>query len=162
MNISEYLSKLKTFNLLTEVSTLMNHDKDDLTELVKDQLYAGIDGDEKELRPTYFDDPYFTSRAKAEAYSKWKDQMSQRGESIFAPRRPGTPNLIITGTAFYNLISVDVTDSILISASGRLVDKLESKYGKSILKLSKTSLSYYVQDKLYNKLKKRWNEHISS
>lgn len=88
MTISEYLNKLKTFNLLTEVSTFMNHDKDDLTELVKDQLYAGIDGDEKELRPTYFDDPYFTSRAKAEAYSKWKDQMSQRGRAFLHHEDP--------------------------------------------------------------------------
>ena len=160
MNISEYLSKLKTFNLLTEVSEIMRNDTDDLRELVKDQLYAGLDGDEKELRPTYFEDPYFKSRASAENYSKWKDALSQRGESIFAPRKRGTPNLIITGSGFYDRIRVDITDSIIIKSSG-LSDKLISKYGESILKLSKTAIGYYIEEKLFNKLKKRFNEHFS-
>ena len=160
MNISEYLSKLKTFNLLAEVSEIMRNDTDDLRELVKDQLYAGLDGDEKELRPTYFEDPYFKSRQTAERYSKWKDALSQRGESIFAPRKSGTPNLIITGTAFYNRIRVDVTDSIIIK-SGGLSDKLISKYGESILKLSKTAIGYYIEEKLYKKLKQRFNEYFS-
>ena len=160
MTISEYLSKLKTFNILTEVSEIMRNDNGDLRELVKDQLYAGLDGDEKDLRPTYFEDPYFKSRASAENYSKWKDALSQRGESIFAPRKRGTPNLIITGTAFYNRIRVDVTDEIIVKSSG-LSDKLIRKYGESILKLSKTAIGYYIEEKLFNKLKKRFNEHFS-
>ena len=49
---------------------------------VREQLWSGLDGDEKELRPTYLTDPYFKERygsawrIMAERYADWKMEIT--------------------------------------------------------------------------------------
>lgn len=45
MNISEYLNKLKTFNLLTEIEEIINENEKQVVELIERQLAEGRRGD---------------------------------------------------------------------------------------------------------------------
>lgn len=66
-----------------------------LRELNLRQLYDGKTSKGTNIRPSYFEDPYFANYQQAAAYSDWKDKITPN------PRRtPGTPNLFING--FYH------------------------------------------------------------
>lgn len=168
MNAFHLLSqRLQSLNLIREIEALMSEDEGLLLELMKDQLYAGLDGDGNPLRPTYQDDPYFKEfknpQAAAQAYSDWKDGMMQRTHNtLFAKRPSGTPNLIITGSWFYDtLVAYAGNDSLIINAQSPIINELEGKYGDALLKLSPLALKFYTEEHLFERLQKRVYDQLS-
>jgi hypothetical protein len=157
MNAFQRLSNnLKTLNLVEMIQRLMQEDEPLLLALQKDQLYAGQDANGDSLRPSYLEDPYFKSRDAAQRYSDWKDRLDQRTPNeIFHKRPAGTPNLIITGTWFYNTLVADVGNGKLVLRSDSwLFPKLETKYGNALLGLNQTALRYYVEEILFPRLQR--------
>lgn len=164
MNAFHLLSqRLQSLNLIREIEALMSEDEGLLLELMKDQLYAGLDGDGNSLRPTYQDDPYFKTREAAQRYSDWKDTMFQRTHNdLFTRRPPGTPNLIITGGLFYDTLVTEVGNAALIVRSDSpIIRKLESKYGNTLLRLSPLALKFYTEEHLFERLQKRVYDQLS-
>lgn len=168
MNAFHQLSRnLKTLNLLREVEALMKEDEALLLELQKDQLYSGLDGAGNSLRPTYQQDPYFKKFknpvAAAQAYSDWKDSMFQRTHNpLFTKRPSGTPNLIITGSWFYDTLVTDVGNGMLmIKSDSPIIGKLTGKYGDNLLRLSPLALNYYVKERLFERLEQRVYDILS-
>lgn len=157
MNALRKLSQnLSTLNLIQQIQVLMEEDEPLLLDLQKDQLFAGQDAEGNSLRPSYLEDPYFSSRKEAQAYSDWKDTMSQRDANpIFLKRPSGTPNLIITGAWFYDTLIADMQkDTLVMRSDSFLIGKLEAKYGQYLLGLNKTALRYYVEERLFPRLQK--------
>lgn len=164
MNAFHLLSqRLQSLNLIREIEALMSEDEGLLLELMKDQLFAGLDGDGNPLRPTYQEDPYFKSREAAQRYSDWKDTMFQRTHNdLFTRRPPGTPNLIITGTLFYHTLVASVgNDSLIINAQSPIIGKLEGKYGDALLRLSPMALKFYTEEHLFIRLQTRVHDILS-
>jgi hypothetical protein len=133
----------------------MEQDEPLLLRLQKDQLYAGQDAQGNGLRPTYQEDPYFKTRDAAQRYSDWKDRLHQREHNpLFLKRPSGTPNLIITGSWFYDTLIADVNGGALhVRSDSWLFGKLEAKYGQALLGLSSVALRYYVEEILFPRLK---------
>ncbi len=164
MNAFHLLSRrLQSLNLVAEIEALMSEDEGLLLELMKDQLFAGLDGDGNPLRPTYQEDPYFTSRAAAQRYSDWKDTMFQRTHNdLFTRRPPGTPNLIITGGLFYDTLVSEVGNSALVVRSDSpIIGKLEGKYGDALLRMSPMALKFYTEERLFIRLQKKVHDYLS-
>lgn len=141
----------------------MSEDEPLLLELIKDQLYSGLDGEGNSLRPTYQEDPYFKSRDAAQRYSDWKDSLVQRTHNpLFTQRPKGTPNLIITGGWFYDTLVADAQpEGLVIRSDSPLISVLESKYSDYLLRLSPLALEYYVTERLFTRLQEATNRWLT-
>lgn len=121
-------------NGLTEIiaKTAKNYEKE-LLYVQKQQLLAGQNAEGKSLFPTYSADPYFKSPAKAAKYAKFKAnlKLEKVDTRIYPEKNDDTPNLIVTGVLFHNLIYVETTDnSIIFDSTGVITSRLISKYGQ--------------------------------
>lgn len=134
-------------------------DRDDIEDFVQDQLFSGVNGRGKPLRPTYTNDPYFktiTKSAKAAknraiGYKNYKKRKTPPAPSYlgFPPRNDDTPNLIIRGD-FYQSITAKVMNGVLkISTEGLTFGKdIEKKYGSIIFGLSPNARKYLIDYRL--------------
>lgn len=165
MNALRKLSQnLSTLNLVEQIETLMQEDKQLLTVLQRDQLWAGQKADGMLITPSYENDTeYFHSVAAAQRYSAWKDSLSQRKHNpIFAERPSGTPNLIITGRWLYDALVIDIGGGKLsINVNSPIGGKLEAKYGEALLGLNHTALEYYVEEILFPRLQRNCYEWLN-
>lgn len=137
--------------------------KADLSDVIKDQLYAGKNGNGKNLRPTYDNDPFFkTSEAgpwknRAKAYKEFKMdvQPPKIGSFLgFAPRDPETPNLIIRGNFYDSIFAVKTIDGVNIGSEGFAESgDIEQKYGQAIYRLSPEARHYLVTYKIHPAIK---------
>ena len=144
INRLEALSNGKIAEFIGEI---LDEDKAFLIELQKDQLYAGQNAKGGRLAPSYLNDPFFKTPAAALKYARFKERLNQRREnSIFGKKDFEVPNLIVTGTLFYNTLFAQVTDkSLIISARTSILSKLESKY-QDVLGLNKIAWQFYFKE----------------
>lgn len=142
MNVREYLSKLKTFNLLTEIEAIINDNEKKVTELIQQQLSEGKRGDGT-LLPLYKES---TKIIKME-----------KGTILLGDRIA----LIDTGEFWNSIFATAYKGSVEIDAKDWKRDDLVARYDEEIFLLSKESLEE-LSELIHTELKKRWNEHISS
>lgn len=169
MQVKEYSERFKKFadGFGTKVVSVIQQNGDTLTDYVREQLYSGLDGNEKPLRPTYLQDPWFNSpdagrwQGKAKAYMAWKSHITPSAPSyIGLPGRPiETPNLIITGVFYDSIHAAPVQGGALITTEG--VDfgrDIERKYGSDIFKISPRARYDFLITKLMPEIQNFWNE----
>lgn len=121
---------------------------------VREQLWAGLDGDEKELRPTYLTDPYFKERygsawrIMAERYADWKMEITppSSGRLGFRPRDRVVPNLFIDGTFHRSIMPRNIDGGITFSSQVGFATEIEQKYHDTIYKVSRTARKRFLDD----------------
>lgn len=132
-------------------------------DYVQEQLYSGMNGKDKPLRPTYTGDPWFKSEESgrwymnAKGYLKWKKDITPPLPSYlgFQPRNDNTPNLIITGDFYSSITAIPITDGIRIETRGTSFGSdIEKKYGSVILGLGPSAKKHFVKYVLNPALKK--------
>lgn len=94
--------------------------------LNKQQLLAGRRSDGQEITPGYLEDPYFKTRAQAQAYSDWKDRITPN-----PLRRPGVPNLFINGY-YHDSRHITILGEKIIYHADYKGEEIEQKYGDEI------------------------------
>lgn len=142
MTISEYLNKLKTFNLLTEVEAIINENEKQVVELIERQLAEGRRGDGT-LLPLYKETTKLIKK--------------QTGGILLGDRI----SLIDTGDFWESIFATAYKGSVEIDAKDWKRDELVARYDEEIFLLSKESLEE-LSELVHTELKIRWNEHISS
>ena len=121
---------------------------------IREQLWSGIDGDEKELRPTYLTDPYFKERygsawrIMAERYADWKMEITppSSGRLGFRPRDRVVPNLFIDGTFHRSIMPRNIDGGITFSSQVGFATEIEQKYHDTIYKVSRTARKRFLDD----------------
>lgn len=130
----------------------MGENADVVADMVREQLYSGLDGNGDYLSPTYDDDPYFSERGpwqgRAEQYKRWKERITppETSQRLMLPARPvEVPNLFITGP-FHRSIRAEVQgDHLTVFTSGfRDGPLIERKYGQQIFGLGVRAREYFV------------------
>lgn len=143
------------------VERIIAENQDEVEQLIREQLLAGVDGDEKELRPTYTNDPYFKEkygknwRKKAESYREWKNDITPPAPSKigFRGRNENTPNLIIEGMFHRSIKAEPIAGGLRIGTHGIDFGKdVESKYKSTIFKVSRTANKYFIKKILRKKV----------
>ena len=141
MNISEYLIKLKTFNLLAEIEEIINENEKQVVELIERQLSEGRRGDGT-LLPLY-----------KEATKLIK---KQTGGILLGDRIA----LIDTGEFWESIFATAYKGSVEIDAKDWKRDELIARYGDEVLLLADDSLEE-ISKLVFTKLKQRFDEHFS-
>ena len=143
----------------------LKSDREDIEDFIQEQLYSGINGREKPLRPTYTNDPYFkevtntakAAKSKAEGYKKYKKKKTPPTPSYlgYQSRDENTPNLIIRGD-FYSSITAHVGGGVIkIGTEGlSFGNDIEKKYGSIIFGLSPKARAYLIEYRLKPAIKK--------
>lgn len=137
-----------------EVQHTMDSNKSLVREFVTEQLYSGVNGNDKPLRPTYLNDPWFATdeagkwKNNAKGYAKMKKRITKPTPSFqgYPARDIYTPNLIITGE-FYDSIRVSSSSKGLkIETRGSDIGTdIERKYGSAILGVGVKSREYFLE-----------------
>lgn len=152
-------SKLKELERLTGgfetmIEKLIVDNQQEVEMLIREQLLSGVDGNEKDLKPTYTSDPYFKERygknwrAKAEAYKNWKNDITPPSPSKigFRARAIDTPNLIIEGMFHRSIKAEAIPGGLRIGTHGiDFGSDVEQKYHSSIFKVSRTANKYFIK-----------------
>lgn len=98
---------------------------DECVEQVRRQLMEGLSGSGEPLRPTYTEDPYFSSPQQAEAYVTMKKERF----GVDCPPN-GSPNMYINGH-FHNSLHMEVHDSeCSVESTASFADEIWAKFGK--------------------------------
>lgn len=118
--------KLTALNTDKIISEVMDNNKEVLGEINQSQLYAGKMKNGNHLYPTYYDDPFFTTKEQAIAYSNWKDKITPNSE-----RPAGVPNLFINGF-YYSSRNIKVQGNKIVFDADYKGDEIEAKYGEGI------------------------------
>lgn len=122
-----------------------------VADMIREQLYSGIDGDNQYLSPTYDNDPYFNEagpwQGRALQYKRWKELITPpiQSEVLFLPPRPvEVPNLYIMGN-FHESITVSrEADSLRVYTSGfQDGPEIERKYGEQIFMPTATAKEFF-------------------
>lgn len=129
-------------------------------EYITQQLFSGVDGEGKPLRPTYSADPWFDSyeadiwQGRAKDYKKWKQLITAPARSWLGhpERDPDTPNLIITGTFYESIKASPMSEGVTIDSISPMGGDIEHKYGSSIFKPDDRSREHFVVFKLLPRL----------
>ena len=134
---------------------IMVKNKEEFSQYIVEQLWSGINGNDKPLRPTYLNDPYFNTKEaghwykNAKGYAAFKQRVAPLMYSslINAPvSSKGTPNLVITGD-FHNSITAVPTDKGLrIESVGiSFSNDIEKKYGQAIYKVGSYARKAFME-----------------
>ena len=125
---------LKQGSLIRDV--LMGHDKE-IVDLQRTQLLMGKGSDGQDIHPFYTEDlkpaGWFRSRATAENYMTWKQQLSYPKD---VQRNPNAPNLYITGVFHRDLNVAFGEDGVGIVPDTAYAANIMRKYGMNIFGLS--------------------------
>lgn len=131
-----------------EIQNVMDSNKSLVREFVTEQLYSGVNGNDKPLRPTYLNDPWFPTYEAAKSYAKMKKRITKPTPSFqgYPARDIYTPNLIITGE-FYDSIHVSSSSrGLKIETRGSDIGPdIERKYGSAILGVGGKSREYFLK-----------------
>lgn len=142
------------------VLNTMKENSNLITEYITEQLFSGLNGDDKPLQPSYTSDPWFNSaeagrwRGKEKQYMKWKKMITPPARSWlgYPERHADTPNLFINGE-FYSTIAVTpFDDGVMIGNSTPLGGDIEQKYGSVIFKPGNKSVEHFVSTLLRPRL----------
>lgn len=163
MTVKEMTVKIQHVqkNLIPWCEEIIEAHAADIKELLRDQMYAGLDGEGNKLTPGYSQDPYFKKPGAGDRYAKWKDTLILRNHnSIFPAKGFDTPNLIITGTLIYDRIFVQVGNGkLILDATSSIIAKIKLKYG-DIFKLSPLALMFFTTEILRPKLTARITSYM--
>ena len=99
-NLLDIINGLKNFDTTKEVNSIVEANKDTITELQKEQMLEGRGADGQFIRPFYSEDPYFKSAASAARYAEWKSKITPNEK-----RPKDVPNLFIDGTFHSSLFT---------------------------------------------------------
>ncbi len=127
---------------------------------IKEQLYAGMDGEGSHLEPTYLEDPYLVNRKKPwlhteddgriyigpQGYLDWKKDITppEQGEMLGLPPRPeAVPNLFINGTFYKSIKATRKGNSLDIGTTTETGKKIVEKYHDQILGMGETAIGYF-------------------
>lgn len=131
------------------MSCLDEH-RDFVVTFIQEQLYSGVDGEEKNLSPSYDDDPFFNEAGvwhnRAKDYKEWKLKITPPRTSNLLGLRPrlvNIPNLFIDGTFFNEITASRQGNSLFTSPGLRSGPDIVSKYGDNILDLGPTAIDYF-------------------
>ena len=122
-----------------------------VADMIREQLYSGIDGANQYLRPTYDEDQYFTEegpwQGRSLQYKRWKELITPpiTSEVLFLPPRPvEVPNLFIMGNFHESITTSREADSLRVFTSGfNDGPEIERKYGELIFMPSATAKEYF-------------------
>lgn len=140
--------------LVPMIQEQFQKDGPDVEEFIREQLYAGVDGNDQPLTPTYLDDPYFVERygphaaKKANNYVTYKKRITSPTPSYlgYPARDPNTPNLIIQGDFYSSITAKPITGGLRVESLGTTFGKdVESKYGSQIFGIGARSREYYFK-----------------
>lgn len=142
------------------VEKTITENSDEVERLLREQLLAGVDGNEKELRPTYTGDEYFKKYGKnrikkAQDYRDWKNDITPPAPSKigFRARNVNTPNLIIEGMFHRSIKAEPIAGGLRIGTHGIDFGKdVESKYRSTVFKVSRTANKYFIKKILRKKV----------
>ena len=139
----------------------------ELGSYVREQLWAGLDGNEKELRPTYLTDPYFKERygsawrLMAERYADWKMEITPPsmggGRLGFRPRPRVVPNLFIDGTFHRSIEPRNIENGISFHSDVGFASDIERKYHDDIYKISRTARKHFIDNVVSGAVKLYWS-----
>jgi hypothetical protein len=128
---SEIEERLKALDLRKLLTESIEETADQYVELNQQQMYAGKDGDGREISPQY----------ARQDYAVMKNQMNP------APGY-GTPDLKLTG-AFYQGYGVRVEgDEVIKDSNVEYADQLFEKYGNAIGELDEGRHEEYVEGEM--------------
>lgn len=127
---------------------------------IREQLDAGIRGDDIELRPNYLNDPFFNEPGQwynnAKGYMRWKEKLTppERGQLLYLPPRPVVvPNLRITGAFHESIKAKKIKGGVRIVTEGFTAGPdIEDKYGSIIFKPGTVARTYFISRILLPKL----------
>lgn len=171
MDIGEFADRFASFadNFKKEAVDAMGSDRREFVEYVQEQLYSGLNGREKPLRPTYLTDPYFKEfygqhwKAEAERYMKWKKKIKPPLQSWlgFDPRPVEVPNLVITGEFYSSIYAKPTGKGLEIGTRGTTFGSdIERKYGSIIFGISPTARKYYAEYHFYGEIEKIYEKFM--
>lgn len=132
----------------------MSDNREEVEEYIREQLYSGLNGREKPLRPTYRNDPWFNSddagqwKGRAEQYMKWKKRITAPARSWlgYPERSDDTPNLIITGEFYRSIKAHPFAKGLKIDSEGTpMGGDIERKYGSIIFKPGNKAIGHFVR-----------------
>lgn len=150
--VYEVIHKINT-GIKRECLACMEDNSNVIESLIREQLYSGMNGKERLLRPYYDNDPYFNEPGpwfhRAKSYKKWKNDITPPIESevLFLPPRPvEVPNLYITGK-FHDSIQARLSGEVMeIKTIGfNEGPDIEKKYGSEIFELGDTAKKYFSE-----------------
>lgn len=141
-------------SLPSELAGLIHEHANDVESYIREQLWSGLDGQEKELRPTYLTDPYFKQRygegwrLMAEKYADWKMDITppSSGRLGFRPRARVVPNLFIDGTYHRSIMADKIDNGVSIGATASFAGEIEQKYGEYIYQVGRTARKKFIDD----------------
>lgn len=158
MTIKEAASSFQAFSegLQDEIVDSFGTHSQEITDIIRQQLMVGIDGNEDRLSPSYLSDPWFSTedagpwKGRSTAYMLWKKKITPPAPSVSwlgYPARPvHIPNLCITGK-FHSSIKALRTDTGLtfVSEGTPFGGDIVAKYGADILKVGSKGCAYIGQ-----------------
>lgn len=137
------------------IRDIMIAQKKEIQIYITEQLYSGVNGNDKPLRPTYLNDPYFKSKEagnwykNAKGYMAWKESITPPYASSWLgiPRRtPDTPNLIIRGDFHDSITAIPIDNGLKIESVGiSFSGDIEKKYGQAIYKVGSYARRYFIE-----------------
>ena len=127
-----------------------------MANAVREQLESGLDGNEKELQPSYLNDPFFKTRKEAVKYMRWKERITPpvRSELGLRERPVKTPNLRINGYFHNSIQAVRVDGGLKVVSHGvDFAKDVENKYGNALYQLGRTAKRKFYRDHLRRAMK---------
>jgi hypothetical protein len=140
--IAEMLRRFKSVDSGQAAIDVLTASTDDLVSLNLEQMYDGKTNKGVDIRPSYFEDPYFKTYEQAAAYSDWKDKITPNHR-----RNPGTPNLYINGFFYRSVFAQMRGDSIFFGSSWTEGNDIEQDF-KDIYGLGGQHRVIFVNDYL--------------
>ena len=124
--------------------------------LVREQLWCGVDGRGEYLSPSYDNDSYFDEegpwKGRSQAYKHWKNSITPPSSGVLTKlgaRPSDIPNLFIDGTFHSSIKAKRMELGLDIFTSGfRDGPTIERKYGESIFELTEEGKTFFIDEKL--------------
>lgn len=135
------------------MNTLGNY-RNEIVDIIQEQLSVGLDGNEKKLTPSYMSDPWFQTsdagiwQGKALQYMMWKEKITPPAPSWlgYPSRDKNTPNLWITGRFYSSIAAQLFSDRLVFVSEGTpMGGDIINKYGKDILKVGDKGVAHIVK-----------------
>lgn len=159
-NLLDVADVIATINDTFEdaVVQCMDDNRDVVADMIREQLYSGVDGKGNYLSPTYSQDPYFNNpyigrfAGRPEGYRKWKEVITPPESSMMLslpPRPVDVPNLFIVGT-FHASIRAEIRTPMLHIFTSGFADgpQIERKYGEDIFMPGEIARAYFNENYL--------------
>lgn len=145
-SVIELYKNFSSIDLTEIVQEIIGADENKYIELQRNQLWDGKGSDDKNLRPSYSEDPYFKKPGAAERYANWKSKITPNPK-----RDKDTPNLYVVGK-FYSEINLQKTNEGYMYKVASFGNKVISKFDKA-LGLNETTLASEKENTLKETLK---------